>query len=265
MGEAAEETRTTLDRLQSSLDLLHGVVARIDTTQKQMRVQQEHQAAAIDASAAKHDDTARILQSLLIKLNLLDKGETTRPPSDDHNPDSSILINAGHSITQPTSPHWVGDTAGATSNGAPKGKAVGTGPEFDPGGAGFLGGGAMGGAGGGGFGGAGGGGSGGVGGGRSSSAQGDQGGRNHMPKMSFPRFDGEHPRIWRDKCYDYFRAFNISAALWLTTATLHMDGNAAIWLQSYKKRHELGTGRSSSQRWKLNLVQMTSVAASKHC
>ncbi|KAK1693348.1 hypothetical protein QYE76_010045 [Lolium multiflorum] len=248
MGEAAEETRTTLDRLQSSLDLLHGVVAGIDTTQKQMRVQQEHQAAAIDASAAKHDDTARILQSLLIKLNLLDKGETTSPPADNHNPDSSILINAGHSITQPTSPHWVGNTAGATSSGAPKGKAVGTGPEFDTGGAGFLGGGAMGGtggggfggAGGGGFGGAGGGGSGGVGGGRSSSAQGDQGGRNHMPKMSFPRFDGEHPRIWRDKCYDYFRAFNISAALWLTTATLHMDGNAAIWLQSYKKRHELG-------------------------
>ncbi|KAK1606952.1 hypothetical protein QYE76_030625 [Lolium multiflorum] len=164
MGEAAEETRTTLDRLQSSLDLLHDVVAGIDTTQKQMRVQQEHQAAAIDASATKHDDTARILQSLLLKLNLLDKGETTRPPSDDHNPDSSILINAGHSITQPMSPHWVGDTAGATSSGAPKGKAVGIGPEFDPGAAGFLGGGAMGGAGGGGFGGAGGGGSGGVGG-----------------------------------------------------------------------------------------------------
>jgi hypothetical protein len=27
--------------------------------------------------------------------------------------------------------------------------------------------------------------------------------------------------------------------LWLTTATLHLDGNAAIWLQSYKLRHEL--------------------------
>jgi hypothetical protein len=34
--------------------------------------------------------------------------------------------------------------------------------------------------------------------------------------------------------------FNISPTLWLTTATLHLDGNAAIWLQSYKQRHALG-------------------------
>jgi hypothetical protein len=61
-----------------------------------------------------------------------------------------------------------------------------------------------------------------------------------MPKMPFPRFDGTHPRIWRDKCYDYFRVFNISPALWLTTATLHMEGNAAIRLQAYKQRHSLG-------------------------
>uniref|UniRef100_A0ACD5UM45 Uncharacterized protein n=1 Tax=Avena sativa TaxID=4498 RepID=A0ACD5UM45_AVESA len=57
--------------------------------------------------------------------------------------------------------------------------------------------------------------------------------------MSFPRFTGEHPRVWRDQCLDYFRVFNISPTLWLTTATLHLDGNAAIWLQSYKQRHEL--------------------------
>jgi hypothetical protein len=56
-----------------------------------------------------------------------------------------------------------------------------------------------------------------------------------MPKMPFRCFDGEHPRIWRDKCYDYFRAFNISPALWLTTATLHLEGNAAIWQQAYKQ------------------------------
>lgn len=60
-----------------------------------------------------------------------------------------------------------------------------------------------------------------------------------MPKMMFPRFSGEHPQIWKDQCLDYFRVFNISPLLWLTTATLHLDGNAAIWLQSYKLRHEL--------------------------
>jgi hypothetical protein len=65
-------------------------------------------------------------------------------------------------------------------------------------------------------------------------------GRAPMPKMPFPRFDGVHPRVWRDKCHDYFRAFNISPTLWVTTATLHMDGNAAIWLQAFRQRHALG-------------------------
>jgi hypothetical protein len=37
MGEAVEETAATLLRLQSSLDLLHGVVSNIDTSQQQMR------------------------------------------------------------------------------------------------------------------------------------------------------------------------------------------------------------------------------------
>jgi hypothetical protein len=44
MGEAVEETSATLARLESSLDLLHGVVTRVDTTQQQMRAQLEHQA-----------------------------------------------------------------------------------------------------------------------------------------------------------------------------------------------------------------------------
>jgi hypothetical protein len=61
-----------------------------------------------------------------------------------------------------------------------------------------------------------------------------------MLKMPFPHINSEHPRVWCDKCHDYFRAFNISLTLWLTTVTLHMDGNAAVWLQVYKQKHELG-------------------------
>jgi hypothetical protein len=49
---------------------------------------------------------------------------------------------------------------------------------------------------------------GGVGGGSTSSSGPEHGGRNHMPKMSFPRFSGEHPRVWRDQCLDFFRVFN---------------------------------------------------------
>jgi hypothetical protein len=50
----------------------------------------------------------------------------------------------------------------------------------------------------------------------------DNSGHAPLPTMSFPRFSGEHPWVWRDKCHDYFRAFNISPVLWITTATLHM-------------------------------------------
>jgi hypothetical protein len=107
------------------------------------------------------------------------------------------------------------------------------------GGGGVIGGGRTGGAGSGGLGGAGGGGLGGASGGRHHYANTDNGSHSQMPKMNFPRFSGEHPRIWRDQCLDYFRVFNISPMLWLTTATLHLDGNAAVWLQAYKQRHEL--------------------------
>uniref|UniRef100_A0ACD5VTD4 Uncharacterized protein n=1 Tax=Avena sativa TaxID=4498 RepID=A0ACD5VTD4_AVESA len=59
--------------------------------------------------------------------------------------------------------------------------------------------------------------------------------------MLFPRFDGDQPRIWKDKCLDYFRLFNVHPSLWLVSATLHMDGNAALWLKAYRLRHEINS------------------------
>jgi hypothetical protein len=61
-----------------------------------------------------------------------------------------------------------------------------------------------------------------------------------LPKLSFPKFNGENPRIWVDKCHDYFRIFNIPECLWTTAASLHMDDNAAKWLQVYKMKLGLG-------------------------
>lgn len=65
------------------------------------------------------------------------------------------------------------------------------------------------------------------------------GGRQVIPKMSFPKFDGSFPRIWRDKCLDYFKVFNISPVMWLTAATLHLEGNAAHWYQAFKLRNDV--------------------------
>ncbi|WVZ50933.1 LOW QUALITY PROTEIN: hypothetical protein U9M48_002138 [Paspalum notatum var. saurae] len=61
-----------------------------------------------------------------------------------------------------------------------------------------------------------------------------------LPKMTFPKFTGEHPKIWIDKCEDYFNIFNIQEKMWVTAAALHMEGNAAQWFQVYKARQGVG-------------------------
>jgi hypothetical protein len=220
MGEAVEETGATLLRIQSSLDLLHGVVANIDTEQKQMRAQLDHQAAAIADSNNKHDDTTRILAGLMDKLHILERAADDKAARSDSPADPTRAAATGLSVVHPVMPQWTGNAPGASTSSAPRMSGV----QIDPGGDGILGGG----------------GHGGVGGGRSGAPNQDMAGRAPMPKMPFPRFDGVHPRVWRDKCHDYFRAFNISPTLWVTTATLHMDGNAAIWLQAFRQRHALG-------------------------
>ncbi|KAK3151850.1 hypothetical protein QOZ80_3AG0251460 [Eleusine coracana subsp. coracana] len=60
-----------------------------------------------------------------------------------------------------------------------------------------------------------------------------------MPKIAFSKFEGIHPRIWIDKCVDYFELFKVPRCMWATAASLHMEGNAATWLQVYKQQHGL--------------------------
>jgi hypothetical protein len=61
-----------------------------------------------------------------------------------------------------------------------------------------------------------------------------------LPKLGFPKFCGDHPRIWIDKCCDYFHIYNIPECMWTTAASLHMEDNAAKWLQVYKLKVGLG-------------------------
>ena len=51
--------------------------------------------------------------------------------------------------------------------------------------------------------------------------------RHAVPKMSFPKFTGANPTIWRDKCLDYFHIFNIPETLWTPTTAMNMDDNVA--------------------------------------
>jgi hypothetical protein len=90
MGGVAEETSATLLLIQSSLDLLHGVVANIDTKQKHMRTQLELQAAAIKDTASKHGDTTRILAVVMEKLQILERGAAPKSPRVETAPDPQI-------------------------------------------------------------------------------------------------------------------------------------------------------------------------------
>jgi hypothetical protein len=68
--------------------------------------------------------------------------------------------------------------------------------------------------------------------------------RSSLPKMSFPKFTSENPRIWIDKCYDYFHIFNIPECMWTIAASLHMEENVAKWLHVYKLKVRLGNWRA---------------------
>jgi hypothetical protein len=159
--------------------------------------------------------------------------EQSRPPEDEE-VDPTVAVGVGKATLRPAQVTWSGNTPGASA-------AASLGTEGDlqhhHGGDGIMGGGRPGGAGGGGFGGAGGGGFGGAGGGRTRTEDTPR----HQLKMSFPRFDGTHPRIWKDKCLDYFRLFNVNPSLWLVSCKLHMEGNAALWLKAYRLRQEIPT------------------------
>lgn len=58
-----------------------------------------------------------------------------------------------------------------------------------------------------------------------------------LPRVDFPKFYGEHPRIWREKCEKYFGMFKVPVHLWVPMATLNFDGNAALWLQAHEAQY----------------------------
>jgi hypothetical protein len=56
---------------------------------------------------------------------------------------------------------------------------------------------------------------------------------NPLPKLNFLKFSGVDPVVWLDKCVDYFTFFKVPYAMWVTAASLHMENNAARWLQVF--------------------------------
>lgn len=57
-----------------------------------------------------------------------------------------------------------------------------------------------------------------------------------LPKLEFPRFDGDNPRLWRDRCDMFFEVYPVSPQLKTRFAALNFKGTAAAWLQTLERR-----------------------------
>ena len=45
-----------------------------------------------------------------------------------------------------------------------------------------------------------------------------------LPKLDFPKFSGEHPRVWKEKCEKYFAMYNVPMHVWVPFATINFRG-----------------------------------------
>jgi hypothetical protein len=57
-----------------------------------------------------------------------------------------------------------------------------------------------------------------------------------IPKIDFPKFDGVCPKLWQQRCEDYFALYGTQRSLWITIATMQFEGAAARWLQSVQRK-----------------------------
>jgi hypothetical protein len=58
----------------------------------------------------------------------------------------------------------------------------------------------------------------------------------HLPKLLFASFDGDNPRLWRDRCEMYFEVFSVNSSLKMRFAALNFKGVAATRLHTLERR-----------------------------
>jgi hypothetical protein len=60
-----------------------------------------------------------------------------------------------------------------------------------------------------------------------------------LPKLDFPKFSGEHPRVWKERCEKYFSMYSVPVHMWVPFATMNFRKNAALWVQTYEAQHNI--------------------------
>lgn len=60
-----------------------------------------------------------------------------------------------------------------------------------------------------------------------------------LPKLQFPEFEGENPKLWLSRCEDYFDMYNIPPDLRVRVVVSQIKGVAARWTQAVEARLKL--------------------------
>jgi hypothetical protein len=58
---------------------------------------------------------------------------------------------------------------------------------------------------------------------------------SHGPKLYFPKFNAENPRLWHDQCVLYFEVYGTHPSMMTRFATLNFQGSVATWLQTVER------------------------------
>ena len=53
----------------------------------------------------------------------------------------------------------------------------------------------------------------------------------HLPKVQFPVFEGDDPKLWITRCENYFKMHDIDISYWYKIASMHFSAAAGRWLQ----------------------------------
>lgn len=68
------------------------------------------------------------------------------------------------------------------------------------------------------------------------SEQSFHGSLGNLPKLQFPLFDGDNPRLWKSTCEDYFHMYSVDPTVWIRISKMQFIRSAARWLQSVESQ-----------------------------
>jgi hypothetical protein len=57
-----------------------------------------------------------------------------------------------------------------------------------------------------------------------------------LPKLTFPRFNGDNTCSWRTLAEDYFAMYGVESSMWICVSRQHFDGPAKSWIHSIESQ-----------------------------